>query len=271
MKLLTSTSLLLALDGPLIVFFGYLMYGIPVNFEIIIASFLTVFSVYSLNRATDKVEDAMNSRECASKPAAYYLVPSVATMLLSIAIGASISAFALFVLVFPIAIGLVYSVRFSRRLPRLKQVTGAKNIMVAFSWSFSGTFLPLSSQGADIPRIALVFTYIFIQVIVNTILFDFLDMKGDCGSGIKTLPIVLGRNRTKKLLIVINTLLCLWLTLCGLEGFFIKYLPALGFGAFYGYIIIWYFLRENAQRLKAELMVDGQWIPIVALMRMAFM
>jgi 4-hydroxybenzoate polyprenyltransferase len=189
---------------------------------------------------------------------------------LSIVIGASISAFAFVVLVFPIAIGVVYSVKFSKRLPRLKQVMGAKNAMVAFSWSFSGTFLPLSSQGADISRIALVFTYIFIQVIVNTILFDFLDMKGDCGSGIKTLPIILGRKRTKKLLIAVNSLLCIWLAFCGLEGFFLNYLPALAFGAFYGYVIIWYFLRENAQRLKAELMVDGQWIPIIALMRIAF-
>ena len=268
-KRLTSTSLILALDGPLIVIFGYLLYGVPVNPEIIVASFLAVFSVYNLNKATDKAEDAINRPETATKPASHYIFPSIAAMLLSFAIGASVSPFALIVLVTPVIVGLFYSVKFSRKLPRLKEILGAKSLLVAFSWSFSGTFLPLSTQSADAGKIGLVFTYIFIQVIVNTILFDFLDMKGDSFSGMKTIPLVLGRNRTKNLLIVANSLLGLWLALCGFEGYFMKYLPALGFGVFYGYVIIWHFLRGGDHRLTAELMVDGQWLPLVAFMRLA--
>ena len=58
-KFFTSNALLLALDGPLVVLFGFMLYGIDVNITIIAASFLGVFSIYTLNKATDKREDSI--------------------------------------------------------------------------------------------------------------------------------------------------------------------------------------------------------------------
>ncbi|MCW4019113.1 MAG: UbiA family prenyltransferase [Candidatus Bathyarchaeota archaeon] len=266
--LLTSTSLLLAIDGPLIVFFGYLLYGIPINPKIIIASFLAVFSVYNLNKATDKAEDAINRPEMATKSTAYYVIPSLVTMSVSFMIAVSVSVFALLILMTPIIVGFLYSVKISSKLPRLKEIVGAKSVFVAFTWSLSGTFLPLTTGWVSAPRIELVFSYIFIQVIVNTILFDSLDTKGDAASGMKTLPIILGKRRTKLFLIATNSILCVWLVFCGIEGVFISYLPALGFGVFYSYVLIWHFMRGNCPRLLAEVLVDGQWFPIVILMNM---
>jgi 4-hydroxybenzoate polyprenyltransferase len=265
--LLTSTSLLLALDGPLIVIFGYLLYGIAINLIIVVASFLAVFSVYNLNKVTDKAEDAINRPGAVTKSAAYYVVPSLITMIISFIIAFSVSIFALLILMTPIIVGFFYSVKITSTLPRLKEIVGAKSVFVAFTWSLSGAFLPLTTGWVDAPRIVLVFSYIFIQVIVNTILFDALDIKGDAASGMKTVPIILGKNRTKKLLILTNTTLCIWLAFCGIEGLFIKYLPALGFGVFYSYVLTWHFMSGNCPRLLAEILVDGQWFPIVFLMK----
>ncbi len=267
-KFVTSSSLLLAVDGPLILLFGYFLYGVPIEFLLLVAASLCVFAVYSLNKVTDKIEDSINRPETASKPKKYYMVPSVAAIVLGLVLGITVNLFAVFILLAPLVIGFLYSVKISGSLPRLKEITGVKSLMVALSWSFYGAFLPLILQPASFDRIFLVFAYVFLQVFINTILFDFLDMKGDLASGTKTLPIKLGRSRTKKLLFASNGVLCLWLVFCGFSGLFLTFMPALIFGVLYTYVLIWHFSREGVQRLHAELMVDGQWIPIVAIMRL---
>jgi 4-hydroxybenzoate polyprenyltransferase len=267
-KFFTSNALLLAFDGPLVVFFGYMLYGITANFTILLASFLGVFSIYTLNKATDKKEDRVNRPDQPSRSTTYYVAVSLVTMISSLILGASVSLFAFLILLTPTMVGVLYSVRVSPRLPRLKEIVGAKSLLVAFSWSLYGAFLPLALNSSDFPNIALVFTYIFAQVIINTILFDFFDTKGDRESGIKTLPIVFGTEKTKKMLFFINSSLATLITFCEIEGYFLKVLPALFFGVVYGYFIIWHFVREPINRLNAELMIDGAWFPLVTFVKL---
>lgn len=267
-KFFTSNALLLALDGPLVVYFGYMIYGLDVNITIIAASFLGVFSIYTLNKATDKREDQINKPNQPSRSTTHYITVSLVTMILSLVLGITVSLFTFLILLTPTLVGILYSVRVSPRLPRLKEVVGAKSVLVAFSWSLYGAFLPLTLHGTVFPNIALVFTYIFMQVIINTILFDFFDIKGDRESGIRTLPSVFGTNKTKKMLFLVNSALAIIITLCEIQGYFLKLLPALFFGVVYGYFIIWHFVREPVNRLTAELMVDGAWVPLVALVKL---
>lgn len=264
---MTSNSLLLALDGPLVVLFGYMLYGLEVNITILAASFFGVFSIYTLNKVTDKKEDRINRPDRSLRSTKRYVAASIVTMILSLALGAMVSYFALIILLTPTVIGVLYSVRISPSIPRLKEVVGAKSILVAFSWSLYGAFLPLTLLGSNWPNIALVFTYIFVQVIINTILFDFLDTKGDRDSGIRTLPVVFGTEKTKKMLFLINTSLALLITFCEIEGDFLKVIPALFFGVFYGYFLIWHFIRDPINRLKADLMIDGAWLPITTIVK----
>jgi 4-hydroxybenzoate polyprenyltransferase len=245
-----------------------MLYGIDVNITIIAASFLGVFSIYTLNKATDKREDRINRPDQSSRSATYYVAVSFVTMIFSLVLGASVNLLAFLILLTPTLVGILYSVRVSPRLPRLKEVVGAKSVLVAFSWSLYGAFLPLTLQGSDFPNIALIFTYIFMQVIINTILFDFFDIKGDKEAGIRTIPTVLGTQKTKKMLFLVNTALAIIITLCEIEGYFLKVLPALFFGVVYGYFIIWHFIREPVNRLSAELMIDGAWFPLVTFVKL---
>ncbi len=267
-KFFTSNALLLALDGPLVVLFGYMLYGIDVNITIIAASFLGVFSIYTLNKATDKREDRINKPDQSSRSTTHYVAFSLVTMILSLILGALVSLFAFLILLTPTLVGILYSVRVSPHLPRLKEVAGAKSLLVAFSWSLYGAFLPLTLHSADFPNIAFIFTYIFMQVIINTILFDFFDVKGDRETGIRTISTVFGTEKTKKMLFLVNTSLAIIIALCGIEGYFLKMLPALFFGVVYGYFIIWHFIREPVNRLSAELMIDGAWFPLVTFVKL---
>ncbi|MFB3889705.1 MAG: UbiA family prenyltransferase [Candidatus Bathyarchaeia archaeon] len=257
----------MALDGPLIVIFAYFLYGIEINVELLLAAFLVVFSVYSLNRATDKVEDSVNRPETALKNPFFYVVPSLIALTISIGISASVSLFALLTLLVPVVVGLFYSVRLSRSMPRLKEIVGAKSLLVAFSWSFVGSTLPVSLHPVAFENVALVFAFIFVRIFVGTVLFDVLDMKGDRLSGVETIPLKLGKTRTTMLLVLLNSCLIPWLGYSLLRGLFVTYLPALLFGLLYGYVLIWSFSFNRRMRLSAELLVDGEWIPILALAR----
>ena len=161
----------------------------------------------------------------------------------------------------------VYSVKLSESIPRLKEVVGVKSVLVAFGWGLTGALLPTISQPADALKVVLAFSYIFIQLLVNTILCDIPDMDGDMAAGVKTVPIVLGLDSTRKLLLAINSLMLPWLLYCFTQGLFLEYMPALSFGMLYGYLIIWAFSRKHSRRLLVEIAVDGEWIPLVAIMK----
>jgi 4-hydroxybenzoate polyprenyltransferase len=267
-KFAMSNSVFLGLNGALVVVFAGFLYGTQISPTILLAAFLATFSVYSLNMVTDTKEDVINRSENAPKKTSRYLVVSVAAMIASLAIGFTVSVSALLILAAPLIVGVVYSIKISKSFPRLKEIVGVKSVVVAFSWAFTGAFLPATLQATPIFKETLVFFYIFAQILVNTLVFDALDVKGDSLSGIITVPVALGNKKTKKLLLAINSSLVIWIIYCLFDGVFINCLATLAFGVFYENVIIWYFLRQDRPRLHAELFVDGEWLPLVVLMRM---
>ncbi|MCW3996176.1 MAG: UbiA family prenyltransferase [Candidatus Bathyarchaeota archaeon] len=267
MRFFVSSSMFLALNGALVVVFADSLYGYPTSLAMFLAAFLATFSVYCLNKATDQKEDAINKPEVKLKNSVYYVVPSVTAMVISLALGLTISILTLLVLVAPFIIGFVYSVPAAKSIPRLKEIVGVKSFVVASSWAITGAFLPVTMQLTNPYKIMLVFIYIFCQLFVNTTIFDVLDTRGDSVSGVKTIPVAIGKRKTQVLALIMNSTLLIWLLYCSVYGFFISFLPALAFGVFYGYFIIWHFFKQGCKRLHAELMVDGEWLPIVFLMK----
>jgi 4-hydroxybenzoate polyprenyltransferase len=263
LRFLVSTSLLLALNGVMVVVFGFFLDSATIVPSLLFAAFLVTFAVYGLNKFTDKTEDSINQPETLPRAPGYYLVFSIVSMIVGFLIGLSESILAFFVLCAPVMLGVIYSVRISKSIPRLKEIVGIKSLVVAISWALTGCLLPDSFYTVKIQVIVIVFVYIFIRVFVGTVLFDVLDTKGDLASGVETIPIRLGRNKTKKLLILLNSLGMLLPIYCVATGMLIRFVPALLFGVLYGYLAIWFFFRNNCKRFTAGLMLDGEWIPIV--------
>ncbi len=268
LKLTFSNSIFLALNGALVFVFASFLYGIAISPLLALASFLITFSVYSLNMVTDCKEDAINRSQDTPKRAQYYLALSIVSLVISIAIGIADGPMTLLILLAPLIIGFAYSVKIAKPIPRLKEIVGVKSLIVALSWAITGAFLPATIQPIEFYKEILVFLYIFAQILVNTIVFDALDVRGDHASGILTVPLALGKEKTKKLLLCINGLLAVWFSYCLATGVFLEYLPTLGFGVIYETVIIWYFFKTNRPRLHAEVFVDGEWLPLVLLMRL---
>ncbi len=263
LKFMTSSSLLLALNGMMVVVFGFFLYNLRIVPSLLLAAFLVTFAVYGLNKVTDKSEDSINRPETSSSSSSYFLTFSIVSMVIGFLIGLDQGFMAFMVLFTPVVIGVIYSVKISKSFPRLKEVVGIKSFVVAVSWALTGCFLPEVDIIVKLQASLIIFVYIFIRIFVGTILCDVLDSEGDLSSGIETIPIKLGRNKTKKLLIVMNSLGILLLVYCQLMGIFVRFLPALLFGVLYGYFAIWYFFKNNCKRFTGGLILDGEWFPII--------
>lgn len=264
---LISTSLFLAISGSLKVLFSCLLFNI---FALItgILTFLATFNTYGLNKLTDIKEDAINLPERSNtiKKIKPILKFSIAfSFILSMLLGLLINILTLPILLFPFLLGVIYSARLSKNLPRLKDISGVKNITIALSWAAGSTFLPvIYLHEKKTILIILIFYFFFLKSYINSILFDVRDVEGDKRSGVRTIPLLLGINKTKNLLIILNSTLIPWLIFSYFQGFFQKYFFVLVFSIVYGY---WYILHFCNRGIKIgrslDLLVDGEWIPIM--------
>ena len=267
LRFMNSTALFLSLNAALVVLFSFCVYGHRIAPEIVLAAFLVTLSIYSLNKATDRVEDSVNSPKIASRSQVYYVTVSVAAMLACFSIGALDGLKVLLVLSMPFVIGLVYSVRVVKTLPRLKEITGVKNLAVALSWAVTGALLPDALKTVEFQKVIFVFAFIFIQVMVKEVIFDFLDMRGDKVSGVTTIPMVLGKRRTRLFLVLMNTFSGLLVMFSILSGLIIHFESVSIVGVLFSFLIIWLFIDSNRKRFHSELMVDGKWIPLAELIK----
>jgi 4-hydroxybenzoate polyprenyltransferase len=117
--------------------------------------------------------------------------------------------------------------------------------------------------------IILIFYLFFTKSLINSILFDIRDIEGDRKSNIRTIPIFLGKDKTKKLLLILNSTFIPWLIIANHAGFFHGYFLVLLFLIFYGY---WYVLHFSGGINKIgksmDLFVDGEFI-IIAIFALA--
>lgn len=261
---LISTSLFLAINGSFKVFFSGLLFNI-FAFNMVIITFLTTFSTYGLNKLTDFREDSINTPERAEaikKIELIFKLSVAVSFFLSLVLGFFESILTLPILLFPLLLGILYSIRFSRKIPRLKDITGVKNLTIALSWAVGSTFFPLIYLAdKKIILIILVFYFFFLKSYINSIIFDICDIEGDRMSGVMTIAVSLGREKTKILLLILNSTLLLWLIV--FHDYFMKYFYALFFSIAYGYWYIMHFCGAGAKRGKSlDLLVDGEFILI---------
>jgi len=266
---LISTSLFLAINGSLKVLFFCLLFNI-FALELILATFLITFSIYGLNKLTDLKEDAINAPERAKlikKIEPVFKFSLIFSFILSLLLGFSVNVLTLPILLFPLFSGTLYSVKFTKNLPRLKDILGVKSITIALAWAVGSTFLPaICLLEKEILQILLIFYFFFLKSFTNAVLFDIRDIEGDRMSGVRTIPVVFGRQKTKNLLLVLNSTLIPWLAFSYLSGFFQQYLFVLIFAIAYGYWYILHFCKDGIKIGKSmDLLVDGEWIPVVIL------
>ena len=253
---------MVALIGFCVPYVTYMLYGIIIDHNLLLSSFLLSFSVYSLDKLSNIKEDSISLSERAgfiSRHKKILIYITITSYVFAIVLAGLENIVALFVIIFPLCIGLIYSIKISN--VRLKDVPALKNISISISWAVVGTFLPLAVSSKPFIPIALILYLGFIKCFINTVLFDVRDIEGDSVNGIRTIPVIYGLKKTKSLLLFLNSTLILWLIICYYEDLFHQYIFILIISVFYGFGNVSYFCRKNTEISKSiDMFVDGEWI-----------
>lgn len=193
---------LAALCSPAFVFSVSVLANIKVGLPILVIAYLIPLMVYSYDYYRDMDKDmATNSERAAyfNKKAKIYpfIMASYAVLLVSLLILFSNYELILFILA-TVLVGMLYTFGLKGLT---KKVPGFKNIYTALTWAIAGTFfIPLYYSMNLNLAFMLIFLFIFLKCLPNIIFFDIKDIEGDKKEGLKTVPVLIGKENTLNLL-----------------------------------------------------------------------
>lgn len=155
---------------------------------------------------------------------------------------------------------------------RLMDIPGSKDLVMALAWATLLTLLPLLSgpspsekwENASWPLFqatAICFFFVFTLVFTRSVLFDLRDIQADQIVGRETIPVVLGKNRTKVLLAILTGFLFLAMTGGALTGVLTPaaWLMLLPIGYTWAYLYL-YHRRAIMHGLSFEVVLGGNFI-----------
>ncbi len=214
-----KSNLYSSLAAIALTFAACVMQGITFDARFLIISFCYIFATSMLNRLFEEHEDKLHIpgrvrfyRRHSNK------LLAVSLLLIAVSLGVSLTlhhaAIITPFLVAAYGLGMTYSLKWipwgvlGRRIRRLKDITGSKDIFAAIGWTAVAVYVPFFNQArADFTRATLIVTLVaFFAVVVKSILVDFTDMYSDRRLGRETLPIALGERGTHLLLFALVVL-----------------------------------------------------------------
>ena len=204
--------------------------GLPIDPVACLITSLVMFAIYARDKVSGSKEDLVNNPQRAIL--AKYPIKTLTTISYVAAIALVVwwDASKLFAVLVPGIGGAVYTARICGVRP--KDLLGVKNLIVA---SVSAVCYAGLVCGAW-----WLYVLAFLLVFIDTVLFDIRDIKGDAAEGVRTLPVVLGKQRTLVILAGLDVLLCMLSPVV----------------AVFGAIWIVYFRKER-HSLSYDLLVDG--------------
>ena len=237
------------------------------SFQAVFACFFLAVSVYNLNKLTDLQEDSVNVPERARFVKRYYnyiITSVVVSFFAAIVCAFSCDPYSISAVVLGFCIGALYSVRLFG--VRHKEILLVKNVTIAGTCVVGAVLVPFAVHLSSLISISLIAYFVFFTAFINSVLFDVRDIEGDQRSGTRTVPVSLGRNKTRALLLVLNATFFPWLLISRLQGLFHKFVFLLACSTVYSFGCILHFCKEGAEMRKSvDVLVEGQWIVVAFL------
>ena len=266
---LLKSTLSTAIFGSLRTYYPFLLFGAVIDWSLLLATFLVIFAVYCMNNLTDKEEDEVNSPEKASfvnsneKTLTFTVCSSY---IIAITLGLLDSFYAVLILLFPLFAGVVYSIKVSSKLPRLKDIFAVKNIIIALSWAVVTTFIPaINAPNVSWAFIIPIFYFFFVKSFVNSVVCDIRDIEGDTANGIRTIPVGIGKEKTKRILSALTFSIMPVISILLFYGLSIGYFITMAFSMINSYWHINYVSNAEEVSKYMSLLVHGEWIFVLVL------
>jgi 4-hydroxybenzoate polyprenyltransferase len=237
--------------------------------HIALVMFLVVFSVYNLNRKTDEAEDALNHEHrfrITKKFERQFFIAALGAYLIALSIAAFYGIIAFCVVSIPFISGIFYSVPVLPKwcgYRRLKEIPVMKNIVVSMSWALSFALVPVYLS-ASTPNTAsmIVFSFIFCWTFVASVLPDIRDRSGDSATGVATIPVLVGVERSRVILTAINISAGAIILLLGAKVIPVPGIAIMIISLLYSQGCILLIDRTTKNDLLCDVISDGQFLTI---------
>lgn len=265
---LIFSSCFMGMQGIGMVYISYLVQGLEPTLAVLAIMFLVPFSVYNMNRKTDEEEDSVNHPE-RFRFTSRFLKPleygAYAAYALAVLIAVPFGIGAVLVTLVPLIAGVLYSVPM---LPsclgyrRFKEIPVMKNLTVCISWATILVLLPCVVAGTPFTlATVLLFVFFFSYVFIASAMPDMRDTEGDALSGVRTIPVLIGIDRTKRLLGVMNGFTAIVVLAVGFGAGFPALITALLAGTIgYTQCCISSFGRARRNDFLCDILLDGGFV-----------
>lgn len=245
-----------------------LVLGRAPTWDLLLMAYLFSYGAYMVNRSSDFDQDRVSHLDrTAYLEGRRRLLPAIAVA--SFGVGyvlAFLRNLDLFAgLLVPLALAVTYSVgseRMKRALgiSRLKEGLLVKNLTVSFGWSLIPLLVGLYYLQLPAALVALC-PFVFLRLMVNTVFFDLRDVEADAAYGVRTIPVSLGTNASRKLMNAFDISSGLYAALLVLSGV----LPAFAglLVVFTPYSFAYRYLSQRSTRHKdslRDLAADGEYV-----------
>lgn len=242
---------LVSLGAPAYVLSVSMLMGMEPVKQLLLISYLMPLIVYNYNYFGE-----MDSDESTNPERVHYVRSKAALYPLIILCYMAILAAALFLyanwgLIEFVSILVAGGVLFTVILKSFtKKIPCFKNAYTALIWAFGGTFFPVFYLSLHVGWFfILVFLFMYSRSIANVIFFDLKDMEGDKAKGLKTLPALVGKERTLHFLYALNIVGFVPLLL----GIYMGVIPVYGLSLLLLLAYTFYYLRRAETASDREL------------------
>jgi len=253
-----GSSAVIGVSGWFRLYIAFLLAGKIPDLVLCSAFSFVVYSVYTLDRALKSKEDEVNrpGEIDADKNIVLFVVFVFLIATFLILTVKKVSPIAALI---PFLIGFLYTkgIKVGSISIKFKRGLGIKNSTVAFTWAFTIVafmydFIENYLQGF------LIFIFFFLKSFINTVLFDFKDIKGDSLAGLITIPVYYGEKRARMLLQVLNSSFHISLVAVVLSGLakFDTIILLYSWAAGLIYIPLY---ANHKQTVFRSLIVHGEW------------
>lgn len=253
---------LLSLGGASIVFTSAVLLNIRITWDFLLIAYIIIYIAYSYNRLMEFKSDSLTNPLRTEHIGGYvrifpYIiaVSFLVALLLLVEYGNFDS---IIFMLFMVTGSLLYTILFKNLT---KNIIGFKSFYVSLFWASLIVLLAFYSGSSLGISAILVFLFVFLRLVVNTVFFDIKDIDSDKLCGLKTLPVCLGKKKVLILIHALNVISFLPLIL----GVYTGFLPPVSLSLFPFYFYTFYYLElvergsVNVQKLSYA-MVDGEYV-----------
>ncbi len=263
---------LTSLGCPAFVLSVSILLDTAVDWPVLLIAYLTPLIVYSYNYYGELERDLATNPERAvhlgKKVRIYpFILGSYLVLLALLLFLYANYVMAIFVVIL-LFCGIFYTVLFK---DLTKQVPGFKGVYIASVWALAGAFFFNFHYSLDWDIFsALMFLFIFLRGIINVTFFDIKDVASDRAQGLKTLPVIIGKEDTIRFLHGLNVFAFLPL----LAGVYLGIVPVFALSLIVFYFYDDYYLRKGgimnnkSLRLISYTLADAEFIlwPIILIL-----